>query len=590
MKTKYLNLFFMLTTVIFSQSPFSGKNKMVLLNNPDSSQFIRCQSVVDANDGHMIHAYYPNIIQGYLTPEAEAALCKTGWVKSLTDTTYTGDLSKMSTQEKMIVHAWNQTFTSAVTTRGGEEDGSTDHTPREVPGKFQTSEYMMGRVAVAIVFVESDGTIDKKSESWDDISKEDMFLQIRKGLDWWSQRGGYRANLSWTYEFRDIKSHYEPITHGYNDDKKWTDDVASQLGFGTGDASAICFDYADDLRRKYKTDWAFVVFAAAADNDADGNWKNSDAVAWANLGGPLLIINNRCDGWGPDRAWQVMAHETGHIFNALDEYPGGSRGDSRHGLLNVINGNAEDGGVVNEPCIMKTHGERACDFTQGQIGWIDANFDGVFVSDYLNLSKRFNQKMMLREALEAKKHPSPYKIEYEDPRVRMEAERNKKFYTEKFDNNSRGWKEDKDVYITKGVYSITNTTTWLDDEYSDVNVTVKTKWEKGGDAYGLDLYSRKTDNFYSLVINADGEVMFVKVKSGEGYYPTWKKLVGIKVKGENTLKMTAYKNTITLFVNDELVGTLEEPGLDQRIIGLRTDESARVAFDDLSLAKVIVKK
>ncbi|HMZ05466.1 MAG TPA: hypothetical protein PLA15_13040 [bacterium] len=588
----YLITFTMISAAAWAQHKtmpetlFEGRYVMVLLNNRDSAQFIKAQEMVNDNDGHIIHAFLPTIIQGYLTRRGEEVLCQSGLVREIVDSVFTGDMTRMSERDRMIVRVWNQQFKPLLATRGQEEDGDNDRTPREVPGKYQTSEYMMGSVAVGVVFVESDGSLEKSTENWDDYSKEDMIFQIRKGLDWWAQQGGYRASLTWNYEFKDVTTKYEPITHAYNDDENWVSDAAGKLGYGTGDGRMLCYEYANDLRHRYKTDWAFIVFAVAADNDDDGNWKNSEAVAWANLGGPLLVINNRCDGWGPERAWEVMAHETGHIFNALDEYPGGSRGNSRTGLLNVINGNAADGGIINEECIMKAHGDRACDFTRGQIGWIDENRDGVFVSDYLNISSRFNKKMMLAEA--KKITPSDLKIDFEDPRVRMEMERNKKFYSDDFKTNTRGWNEDGASYIRNGEYSITNTTNWLQDEYSDVEVRVRVRWESGSvsDAFGMDMYSRTTNQFYTCVINQRGEVMAMQIKAGEGYYPEWKKVASLQKTGINELAMRCEKNTITMYVNGAQVASYTDDGVDQRGVGLRADEGVRAAFDDLEIKKI----
>lgn len=569
---------------VFSQSLFAGKYSMIILNNKDSAKFVQYKKIVDENDGHAFHCYPPTIIQGYLTNEGEKALRMQSKIIAVTDTFYEAK-GVFSFRDKMVINVWNQKFVAALATRGGDDaDGDNDRA-EEKPGKYATSEYMMGSVSVAVVFVESDGSLEKKTEKWDEYSKEDMFFQVRKGLEWWAEQGGYRANLSWTYEFLDVTTKYEPITHSYKDADVWVSDVANKLGYGEGDAYRICNEFANDLRNKYKTNWAFVVFVVPADNDADGNWKESGSVAWANLGGPLLVLNNRCDGWGPDHAWEVMAHETGHIFNALDEYAGASNANERNGLLSVINGNALDGGLINEDCIMKAHGARACDFTKGQIGWIDDNDDGIFIVDYLNLSKNFNQKMVMREAQNLK-GKSKFKIDYMDPRI----EKNKKFYTEDFSMNSRGWKEDKFSYVKEGLYSLNGSSAmpiWLPDTYSDAVVSVKTKWESGSitESYGLDVYSMNSGDFFNIYINHDGEYSVNHVKAGESYYLNWVKSPAIKGENANILKVKCLKNKISFYVNDQLIQTFEDPIAGDRSIGLAVGYDARVLFDDLTITK-----
>ncbi len=576
--------FLMTTSGVFSQGLFSGKYSMIILDNKDSSKFVQLKKIVEDHDGHAIHCYPPTIIQGYLTREGEKSLRAQAKVTAVTDTFFEAS-GNFSLRDKMVINVWNQKFLSLMATRGEEDKSGDNDRSEEKPGKYETSEYMMGSVAVAVVFVESDGSFEKKSEKWDDYSKEDMFFQIRKGLDWWTEQGGYRASLSWTYEFLDVNTKYEPITHSYSDADVWINDVADKLGYGEGDAYRICNEFANDLRNKYKTNWAFVIFAVPADNDDDGNWKETGSVAWANLGGPLLVMNNRCDGWGPDHAWEVMAHETGHIFNALDEYPGASNANERNGLLGVINGNAADGGLVNEDCIMKAHGARACDFTKGQIGWIDDNDDGIYIVDYLNLSKNFNQKMVTREAQNLK-GKSKFKIDYMDPRI----EKNKKFYTEDFSANARGWKEDKFSYVKNGQYSLNGSSAmpvWLSDTYADVIVEVKTKWESGSntESYGVDVYSMNSGDFFSIYINHDGEYTANHGKAGEAYYLNWVKSPVVKGESANTLKVKCLKNKVSFYINDQLIKTFEDPIAGERSIGLNVGYDVRVSFDDLTITK-----
>ncbi|KAB2878871.1 hypothetical protein F9K33_11490 [bacterium] len=569
---------------VFSQSLFTGKYSMIVLDNKDSAKFVQYKNIVEKTDGHAIHCYPPTIIQGYLTKDGEKMLRSQSKVIAVTDTFYDAKGS-FSFRDKMVINVWNQKFLAMMATRGEEDKSGDNDRAEEKPGKYETSEYMMGSVAVAVVFVESDGTLEKKTERWDDYSKEDMFYQVRKGLEWWAEQGGYRASLSWTYEFMDVKTKYEPITHSYKDADVWINDVAIKLGYGEGDSYRICNEFANDLRNKYKTNWAFVVLAVPADNDDDGNWKESGSVAWANLGGPLLVMNNRCDGWGPDQAWEVMAHETGHIFNALDEYAGASNANERNGLLGVINGNALDGGLINEECIMKAHGLRACDFTKGQIGWIDDNDDGIYIVDYLNLSKNFNQKMVAREALNLK-GKSRFKIDYMDPRI----EKSRKFYTDDFSMNSRGWKEDKFSYVRNGAYSLNGSSAspiWLPDTYGDANIAVTTKWESGSntESYGLDVYSMNSGDFFNIYINHDGEYSVNHVKAGEAYYLNWTKSPVIKGESTNILKVKCLKNKISFYINDQLIKTFEDPIAGDRSIGLAVGYDVRVLFDDLTITK-----
>ena len=57
------------------------------------------------------------------------------------------------------------------------------------------SEYMIGDVAVAVIFPESDGTIDTQSETWDSARIDACVAEITEGLGWWKTQEP-AANLS----------------------------------------------------------------------------------------------------------------------------------------------------------------------------------------------------------------------------------------------------------------------------------------------------------------------------------------------------------------------------------------------------------
>lgn len=82
-------------------------------------------------------------------------------------------------------------------------------------------------------------------------------------------------------------------------------------------------------------------------------------------------MNYANDGWGPDNIDRVFAHETGHVFNAPDEYAksgcdcGGEWG--YFGTPNLNCANCADGGSV--ACIMRSNSWAMCKFTPGHYGW-----------------------------------------------------------------------------------------------------------------------------------------------------------------------------------------------------------------------------
>lgn len=239
-----------------------------------------------------------------------------------------------------------------------------------------TSDFMIGSAVVSIVFPESDGTIDPNIENWDDTRKGQVLSKIMSGLDWWTHQNP-RSPLSFTYVTQTVPTKYEPITRPYYDESLWIPDVMSKLGYnGTRFASTRA--YANDLRQQYHTDWAWVIFVV--DSQVDANGKFADGYfAYSYLGGPFTVMTYDNDGYGIENMDVVAAHETGHIFNALDEYAGASSPNAYSmGYFPTINGNHAYASSANDPDSIMRGGIRWSldSWAKQMIGWRDADNNG----------------------------------------------------------------------------------------------------------------------------------------------------------------------------------------------------------------------
>ena len=56
------------------------------------------------------------------------------------------------------------------------------------PGIYQTSEYMIGSVAVGLILPESDGAIDANVSDWTSDQRRRVMDQVKQGLEWWSRQ------------------------------------------------------------------------------------------------------------------------------------------------------------------------------------------------------------------------------------------------------------------------------------------------------------------------------------------------------------------------------------------------------------------
>ena len=251
------------------------------------------------------------------------------------------------------------------------------------PGYYDLSEFMIGTIALGIIFLESDGSIDPSTEDWTQQEKDVVLgsLGVNGGhLQWssWFSNENFIYHSFFTYgEINTVDISYEPIIHpsSITDDtyeKLYVAEAMGKLGYTTGDWMQRVRDYANHLRDTivtippyYGTDWAFVVFVVDNSNDADGLFSDG-YHAYAYLGGPFTVCPHLVPGGPPGPVlYQVFAHEMGHIFYATDEYDGNPEFS---GYLN-----AQD--VEGSGCIMDILHPCVSTGTKQQVGWKDSDSD-----------------------------------------------------------------------------------------------------------------------------------------------------------------------------------------------------------------------
>ncbi|MHB9064993.1 MAG: hypothetical protein ACYC4B_14485, partial [Pirellulaceae bacterium] len=286
-----------------------------------------------------------------------------------------------------------------------------------------TAEYMLGNVVATVVFFESDGSIDPSTQNWNPLVRDQQGnpvldvngqtisasgpnnIELTKGrvvegLEWWEDTlVNYYAqmyddlapihSLNFIYDFEyahnPIQTGYEPIDRVSDDYRFWVNDFLQDVGHqetGWLDTDIRTFNNAQ--RMKYDADWAFTIFVANDYNDVDGRFKSGGTFnyAFAFSGGRFFVAPSR-------RPASTFAHETGHIFYAMDEYTGAGTYTSRRGYYNTQNLNASDNPdptYVMQTSIMKsgTVLEQAwlehtsSTSSLAMIGWQDSDHDGVF--------------------------------------------------------------------------------------------------------------------------------------------------------------------------------------------------------------------
>jgi hypothetical protein len=235
------------------------------------------------------------------------------------------------------------------------------------PGFDDTSEYMIGSLSVGLIFVDSDGTIDPKTETWTDPMKTDVLNGVQAGVSWWATNLlGPQFNV--TLHNMTVTTGYEPINRPQTDEGLWINETMTKMGYSSGDYFYQTRSYINDMRTSDGNDWGYVIFMVNSLNDVDGRFSDG-LFGYSYLGGPFTVMTYDNDGWGIARMNLVTAHEMGHIFYATDEYDG----------IPQFSGYLDSLETEGSGCIMDRFLSLSIsNGTLHQIGWYDSDSDGVF--------------------------------------------------------------------------------------------------------------------------------------------------------------------------------------------------------------------
>lgn len=273
-----------------------------------------------------------------------------------------------------------------------------------LPGPYDLSEFMAGRVVVGIILPESNGGHEPQTENWDSTRMQTVINEITNAMNWWAVTNPAGA-LQFVYAVhQQVPTGYEPIQHGYPDDGLWMNETLTALGYPGTTWSLQAYDYLNAIRTQYGADWAVVAFVADSLNDADGMFP-SGYFGYTYVNPPVVVMTYDNDGWGIGNMDSVMAHEFGHDFGAGDEYcsPGYAccACSGALGYLGIANENCSagcdqngngqcdgnDSGSSNcwgctscklVSCLMRTGSTASgvCTVSQQQVGMRDSDGDG----------------------------------------------------------------------------------------------------------------------------------------------------------------------------------------------------------------------
>lgn len=393
-----------------------AKNYTLIVLNTNSIQDLRSAEEFIQSKGGKLSVDVPNrVITGWIAPELVQQLVgKHGIVEASQKPVDESRFSSLTDQEKFLINYFNRVTSgkraqeileSEPSTKGTmlpdvleKGEVSIDDIIENLKSKglgleqlgisrgeedklSRTSDAMMGKVAVRIFWVESNGAVDPNQYSWTAGDVATITSEIFDGLNWWDAEAQFRGiPLVFTLIANIIPGAeemqpYEPITHSSEGDSLWIKAIMSNLGFTVGDKLARTTAYNDFLRGSYSTDWAYCVFVGYNPLPAPSTFTDG-YFAYAYLLGPYAQLLYRNDGWAVGQFDRVFAHESGHIFGACDEYYvegyGGCDGCQSCNELrpSAVNGNCEHNcNPTPVPCMMRGNNSVLCDWTPPQIGW-----------------------------------------------------------------------------------------------------------------------------------------------------------------------------------------------------------------------------
>lgn len=225
-----------------------------------------------------------------------------------------------------------------------------------------TSRYLIGRVAVALVIVgrERGADANPNPEHLTTAERDTAAVEAAEGLGWLAGVEP-RALVEFVFERHDIELAVAPdaATPDTYEDREapWRDPALGQLGYAAGHDGYSRL--ARDVRDRNHAQWGYVLFITR---------YPLHHFAYASAERVVQHYDN--DGWGTSELNRVIAHETSHIFGALDEYQAsGCDCTTKSGELQVANGNCRSCAATFVPCLMEANTLAMCDYTKGQLGW-----------------------------------------------------------------------------------------------------------------------------------------------------------------------------------------------------------------------------
>ena len=233
-------------------------------------------------------------------------------------------------------------------------ESATTAAARGDAGAAPLSSYLEGSVAVGLVLVEGP-TSDLQFTA---AERTKVVAEAQNGLSWLAAANP-AADVTFSYDIQIVRLTKAADPSQDDLEAYWRDPTMAKLGFQANFDGV--YDYADAIRGQLGTRWGYVAFVTK---------YPVRYFAYAAIGGPRLVLTYDNDGWGPDNLDRVVAHESCHIFGAVDEYASsGCDCGGSFGRFGAPNGNCDACASPAVDCLMRGNTYNFCRYTPAHVGW-----------------------------------------------------------------------------------------------------------------------------------------------------------------------------------------------------------------------------
>lgn len=353
------------------------------------------------------HIYPPDLVIGDVPFDLERSIEGDRRVAELCRKPARPRMGKRADRWRLVTESWNRELepreTSTKTVMDFNDilippvDISTRPLPKRADGAdpkvygcaygadfYQTSEFIMGKVAVGVILPDGPGY------AYDEDGIIYAHEGVRGAMQFWVDNVRY-PGVRFVYRYHTMV----PTTRNFQTidpmsrEAEWVEESMGHLGytFGTGKNNSVpivngpVYEFIDSMRVQMRTEWGICTFIISASNGFGAGY-----TAYAHLGGPHLVCPSGHKGEITGRGYSLadlIIHESGHLFWALDEYyPGGTTSPchERSGYLGILNLNSRNvdytcRGIPKVPCTMNIPSSNVCKYTLGQMGVWDTDDD-----------------------------------------------------------------------------------------------------------------------------------------------------------------------------------------------------------------------